>query len=483
MPLKIRRQNANMQTSKKRWFILALLVMCPFMATIDSSIVNVALPVMAEKLHVSSGTIAWVVSSYLIVISAVILLLGRLGDLIGHIRVLRWGMLLFTIGSLLCGLSRSFGMLLTFRVVQALGGAGMMSTNQGIITRTFSSNERGRALGVNAAFVALGTLVGPAAGGLILSAASWEHIFLVQVPIGVIVLIAGHFIFPKQEETAKGKLDLAGAGLFGISVGALFIALGQMQAMGVTHPLILACFALSLILFIAFLSVERRRSSPMLQLSIFSNRWFSVSLFCAFTSYLAISCSNIVLPFYLQSCLGYGPAQAGLFMMVYPFVVAFAAPVSGYLADRTSPELLTLAGLLLTSAGLFFLSTLTAQPRPGLIILYTAIMAVGNGMFQSPNNSIVMASVPRAQLGIGGSVNALVRNLGYSFGVAAATTLLYGGMSAQLGYHVTGYVQGENDAFLFGMRLAYLAAAGVCILGAATTFGRVFVKRSKRSST
>lgn len=471
-----------MRTSEKnKWSILALLVLCPFMAALDSSIVNVALPVMAERLQVSSGTIAWVASSYLIVISAVILLLGRLGDLLGHIRVLWWGMLLFTVGSLLCGMSRSFEMLLTFRIVQALGAAGMMSTNQGIITRTFHEHERGKALGINAAFVALGTLVGPAAGGLILSVGSWEHIFLVQVPIGMIVLVGGQLIFPKQKATAKGSLDLMGAGLFAAAIVALFIALGQMQAMGMTHPLILTCFALSAVLFAAFIAVERRRASPMLQLSIFTNRWFSVSLFCAFTSYLALSCSNIVLPFYLQDCLGYGPGQAGMFMMVYPLVVAFAAPASGYLADRTGPELLTLVGLLLTSAGLFLLSTLDAQPHQGQIVLYTATMALGNGMFQSPNNTIVMTSVPRTQVGVGGSVNALVRNFGYTLGIAVATTLLYSGMSVQLGYHVTGYVPGENDAFLFGMRLAYLAAAGVCMVGAMVTFGRVYAKRKKRS--
>ncbi|MFA9381130.1 MAG: DHA2 family efflux MFS transporter permease subunit, partial [Acetanaerobacterium sp.] len=411
-----------MQTnSKKRWAILALLVMSPFMATLDSSIINVALPVMADSFGVSSGTIAWVVSSYLIVISATILLLGRLGDIVGHIRVLQWGMLFFTVGSFLCGLSRSFELLVAFRIVQALGAAGMMSTNQGIITRIFSDQERGRALGINAAFVALGTLLGPAVGGFILSVASWKYIFLVNVPVGVAALIVGHFIYPKMENATKGRLDVAGAALFALSVTALFIALGQIQSLGFTHPLILVCLVLFIVSFVLFVVVQNRSRSPLIQLTIFKNRWFSVSIFCAFTSYLAISCSNIVLPFYLQDCLRYGPAQAGMFMMVYPLVVALAAPVSGYLADKTSAEVLTLMGLLLTAAGLFFLSTLDAQPRAMQIVMYTAIMALGNGMFQSPNNTIVMASVPRTQVGVGGSVNALVRNLGYTLGVAVAT--------------------------------------------------------------
>ncbi len=477
----IREQGAGKEKAANRWGILAVLVMCPFMATIDSSIVNVALPVLTSSLGVSAADIAWVVSSYLIAISASILFLGRLGDIIGHIRVLQYGMVVFGIGSLLCGLSHSFILLVLSRIVQAIGAAGMMANNQGIITRVFPGTQRGRALGINAAFVALGTLVGPAVGGLILTFATWEYLFWINVPICIAVVIVGHILYPKEEETVREKVDIPGTALFALAITALFIGLGQAQTLGLTHPLVFISLPLAVILFAWFLRVQTTSASPLLRLDIFRSKWFSVSIFCAFCSYVAISCSNLVLPFYLQDLLRFTPGTAGLYLTVYPLVVALIAPLSGYLSDKVGSEALTLMGLILTSVGLFLLSTLGAQPAHMNLILYIAIMAAGNGMFQSPNNSIVMAAVPKGQVGVGGSVNALVRNLGFTFGIALSTSLLYGGMSARLGTRVTGYVPGQDGAFIYGMRLAYLGAAGVCLLGAIITLFRLYGKRERGS--
>src|SRR5471030_3128103 len=178
--------SANDNINKNRWVILFVVVMVTFMSALDGSIVNVALPVMAKSLNVTSAGIQLVVTSYLIIIAATILIFGRLGDIIGKTKVFRFGIVVFTIGSLLCGLTNSLPILVAARAIQAIGAAGTMSTNQGIITQVFPARERGRALGVIGTFVALGAMAGPPIGGIIVSAASWRYIFLINVPIGII---------------------------------------------------------------------------------------------------------------------------------------------------------------------------------------------------------------------------------------------------------------------------------------------------------
>lgn len=467
-------EEKNTDFQSKRWLILLITVMSTFMATLDSSIVNVALPDMAKALNVSTGLIAWVVSAYLIVVSVCILFFGRLGDLKGQAKIFRVGLIVFTLGSFLCGVTQTLPLLLAARAVQAVGAAATMANSQGIITRTFPPEERGRALGLNGASVALGTLVGPALGSLIISFASWEYLFWVNVPIGIIALIANVKLFSRyQEKTSDETLDIRGAVLFTLAIAPLFVGLEYGQIVGYLDPLILTSFIVAAVSFVLFFLAERKIQTPLLDLQIFENKWFSVSIFCGFISFIAISCSTIILPFYLQNALEMNAGTAGLFMTIYPVVLALAAPVSGYISDKIGSEVLTLVGLLLTSGGLYLMSTLNEHPSYFIMGLYIAVMSLGNGLFQSPNNSLVMSMVPERKLGVGGSVNALVRNMGMVVGIAMSTIILYGAMSAKIGYHVTGYVLGRNDAFIFGMRLAYIAAASICMVGAAITAFRL----------
>lgn len=479
--------NTEMETEsktfyKKRWAILLITVLSTFMGTLDSSIVNVALPTMADDLKVTTGEIAWTVSVYLITVSVLILFFGKLGDLKGEAKVFRFGLLVFTAGSLLCGLTRTLPMLIAARAVQAVGAAATMANSQGIITRTFPKTERGRALGINGAFVALGALVGPPLGSLMISFLSWESLFWVNVPVGAIAVAANFKIFSGFRETrSQEKLDLPGAVLFALGAAPFFFALEYGQAAGYGSPLILGAFALSAVSLAAFFCVERKTKTPLLDLDIFRNKWFSVSIFCAFTSFVAISCSNIILPFYLQNVLKLSPGTAGLYLTIYPLILALTAPVSGYLSDKIGAESLTLAGLLLTGGGLLLTAFLNDSPLFWQLGLSIGIMSLGNGLFQSPNNALVMSIVPPEKLGVGGSVNALVRNVGMVVGIAVSTALLYGGMSAKIGRLVTGYVEGRNDAFLYGMKLAYLTAAGVCLVGCAVTALRLRARKKERA--
>ena len=468
------------EINKKKWLILITVVSATFMSTLDGSIVNVALPDMASKLNVEMSGITWVVTSFLITVAATILIFGRLGDMIGKTKVFKFGVVLFTIGSLLCGLTSSLTLLVTARVIQAVGASATMATNQGIITHVFPANERGRALGVLGTFVALGSMAGPPIGGIIVSAVSWEYIFLINIPIGIIVFILTLKIFPKEHTTSDEKLDIKGALLFIVATVSMFGALGQGQVKGYDNAFIMSAFVISFITFVLFIIVEHKISMPILQLSIFKNSLFSISIICAFISFIAISASNIILPFYFQDTLKFSPAASGILMMVSPIVLSVVAPFSGYMSDKIGSEILTLFGLSFTSIGLFFLSSLNERSSVLLIVAYIVIMTLGNGMFQSPNNSLVMSTVSRDKLGIAGSVNALIRNLGFVLGTSLSTLLLYNRMSHKIGYRVVDYIKGRDDVFIYGMRSVYISVGIMCLFGVLITALRFYYSKKLR---
>lgn len=473
-------QKIDDKTLKNRWMILLTIVSMTFMACLDSSIVNVALPVMSAKLNTSMASIEWVVTSYLIVISSTILIFGRLGDIKGKTSVFRFGVLLFSAGSLLCGIAYNLPLLVGARMVQAIGAACTMSTSQGIITQVFPANERGRALGLSGTFVALGTMVGPPLGGFIVSILSWQYIFLINVPIGILAFVFGMKMLPKDAGASGEKLDGTGALLFVIAIVSLFGSLIQGQESGYDRPYITAGFVIAVIALVLFFTIERRMETPLLNLQIFKNRLFSISILCGFITFVAISCSNIIQPFYLQYVLKLSPAVTGLFMMVYPLILSVVAPISGHLSDKIGSEFLTFLGLMFTSAGLLMMSTLNEMTPLWTMVIFIGIMSLGNGLFQSPNTSLIMSTVPKNKLGIAGSVNALIRNLGMIVGISYSTTLLYNRMSYKIGYRVSNFIEGRSDVFVYGMRYVYITAALICLTGAAITAFRLYGSRQKK---
>lgn len=468
----------NKGNDKSRWTILFIVLMSTFMSTLDSSVVNVALPKMAESLNVTTSSIQLVVTSYLIVIAGIVLIFGRLGDMFGKSKMFKFGVSLFSLGSLLCGISNSFPILIVSRVVQAIGAASTMANNQGIITETFGKNERGKALGFLGISVALGSIVGPGLGGFIVGAASWEFIFLINVPVGIIALFYANKLLPKDNKKVHEKLDGIGAILFMFIIVPLFMALEEGLNIGFTDPIIILGFIIAIISFIAFIFVEKKKENPLLQLQIFRNKLFSLSIFCGFITFIAIFCNNIILPFYLQDVMNFSPQHAGLILMVNPLILIVVSPVSGTLSDKIGSELLAFIGLTLVSLGLFLMSTFNVDSTLLSMILFIGIMSIGMGVFQPPNNSLIMSTVPKDKLGIAGSINALVRNLGMICGIALATTLLYSMMSSKIGYRVTDYVVGRNDAFIYGMKAVYITAAIISLVGATLTYLRLKRKKS-----
>jgi EmrB/QacA subfamily drug resistance transporter len=470
---------AEQSVEDRRWLILGVVLLGPFMSTLDSSIVNVALPTMANQMGVGMGAIQWVVTSYLIIISSTILIFGRIADLKGKKAVYQYGFLIFSLGSLFCGISKNIELLIGSRIVQAVGAAMIMSCNQAIITSVFPQNERGRALGLSGTIVALGTMLGPPIGGIMVWLFNWESIFLINVPIGVIAFLLGAKLLPKDIKTSKESFDLVGAVVFATAIVLLFLSMLSGEHIGWTNKYIIIGFSAALVCFLGFYFYEKRIEHPMMDFTMFHNKLFSISIFCAFISFMVIFCTNIIHPFYLQNALKISSEKAGLLMMIYPIFVALTAPVSGYLSDKIGSEVLTLLGLTTTALGLTAMSFLTLKSSYLSIVLRIALIGIGNGLFQSPNNSLVMSTAPRHKLGIAASINALTRNLGMVFGIAFSLTLLYNRMSAKIGFSVDSFVEGKEEVFIYAMSFVYRTAAVICLVGILLTSLRLQKKNSR----
>lgn len=462
-----------------KWSFLFTVLIMTFMVTLDGSIVNVALPVMSGELNASMGDIEWVASIYLVVTCATILIFGRLGDMIGKVRIFQIGVILFTVGSLLCSISGTLPLLIGARVVQGLGSAAALANNQGIITESFPPDERGKALGFVSTFVALGSMTGPTLGGIILTVLPWTYIFLINIPVGVLSFLIGLRTLPNKKPAKPGRLDAKGSVLLLLSILLLFGSFTLLQN-GVSLPIIIGIIA-GAVFLVLFIMVEKRMDDPLVPIGIFKNKMFSLNLFTMLTAFVAIGANNIIMPFYLQDARQFSPGMAGLLMTVIPLITAVMGPISGTMSDHIGSELPTMIGLIFTTVGLALMTMLGIDTTIAVIILFLAVIAVGSALFQSPNNSLVMGSVSRDELGLVGSLAGLVRNMGMSVGITAGTSLLYSRMSDMAGYRVTNYIPGQPDVFLYGLRSVYIMLAVVVFVGALLTIIRfVYARKQER---
>ena len=407
-------------TKTKRNLILFTACISTFMATLDGSIVNITLPVISTYFSVSINSVQWIVSAYLLAISSVLLIWGKISDNYGKKYLFAAGLAVFTVGSVLCGVSNSLSMLIVSRVLQAIGASVTMALVQGIVTLIFPPTERGKALGIVGTVVAIGSLVGPGLGGILVHAAGWRSIFFINIPFGTAGVILALILMPKAEVKAGNKsFDTRGSVVFVFSISLLFIGLLLLQD-GVISPVaMLLMLAVSLMLFIAFIMYEKKLADPLLDIRLFRNIKFSISLVTAYISYLSMFAYIFLMPFYLQYVLNYDIMTAGFIMSVYPLTTGVIAPLSGWISDKKSNIPLTLIGLCINTVAFGLLSVLNASSSVARIIPLIMLLGFGSAVFQSPNTSAIMGSVSRDKLGVAGSINAFFRN----FGMVSGTTL------------------------------------------------------------
>jgi len=408
----------------RKWFVLVAVAMAIFLGTVDGSIVNIALPTLVDEFDTSFGVVQWVVLAYLLTQATLVLGFGRLGDMVGKKPIFTTGFAVFTVGSVLAGLSPSIEILIAFRVVQAVGAAMIFALGFAITTEAFPPSERGKALGINGTMVSIGIIAGPILGGLIIEAADWRWIFFVNLPIGIIGTITAVQFVPNTRPEGGHRFDFLGAGLFLIGLLALLLGLTWGQERGFADPVIIGLFALSAIALAAFVQVERTVPEPMLDLSIFTSRDLTVNLVTGFITFVAIAGLLILLPFYLTNVLGFGPQSVGLLLGAIPITLGIVAPFSGTLSDRIGSRPVTVAGLGVLAAGYGIGAFVLGVDTPVVVFIAIGfIIGAGMGVFQSPNNSAILGAVPQQRLGVTSGMLSITRITGQITGVAVLGTV------------------------------------------------------------
>jgi EmrB/QacA subfamily drug resistance transporter len=384
----------------RKWLVMSAVAMGIFLGTIDTSIVNVALPTLVSDLQTNFATVQWVVLAYLLTLGTLLLGIGRLADIYGKKPIYVSGFLVFTVGSVLCGLAPTVYWLIGLRIVQAVGAAMVFALGAAIVTEAFPDNERGKALGITGSVVSIGIVTGPVVGGLILGALSWHWIFFVNLPVGIVGTWLAWRNVPDTRPGGQQRFDYGGAATLFISLLALLLGLTLAQETGFLSTVPLTLFGVFVLFLAIFIGLELRVAEPMIDLRLFRNRLLTINLVTGFLTFVAISGTLLLLPFYLETVLGFSVQQVGLLLSVTPIALGVMAPIAGTLSDKLGSRPITLTGLSLLVVGYFTISTLSTETTVLGYVLRLLPVGLGMGIFQSPNNSVIMGAAPRHQLGV-----------------------------------------------------------------------------------
>ena len=434
-----------------------------FMATLDGSIVNVALPTLTAYFKTDITTIEWVVMAYLLTITSLLLSLGRISDMIGRKAIFAGGLAIFTIGSGLCAISGSENQLIFYRVVQGIGAAMLMATGIAIITHAFPPQERGKAMGLIGTVVAIGSMAGPVAGGFLIENVGWQSIFYINIPVGIFGTAMALTVLRKDETTSGQTFDIPGALALFISLMALLLALSQGQEYGWLSGYIILLFVLSIVFIIIFIQIETKAVHPVMELSNFRNKPFAAANISALISFTALYNVILLMPFFLQNELGYSPEQVGIVFLAVPLVMSVASPFSGWLSDRTNSFLLSSIGIGISSVSILWLGYLTPASGSIDVVLRLALLGLGMGLFQAPNNSIIMGALPKEKIGIAAGTLGTMRNMGMVIGIAVSGAVF----SSRYVYY--GNV---GSSFLPAFRDTYTVSAIICGIAMLTSLVR-----------
>jgi EmrB/QacA subfamily drug resistance transporter len=447
------------------WAAFLCVAMGVFMATLDGSIVSVALPFIRADLDATLPQLKWVLSIYLLVVTGLLLVSGRMADLLGHKRVYLAGLALFTAGSGLCAASRTAEGLIAARGAQGVGAAMLMACGPAIITAVFPPANRGKGLGMIGTVVGVGLMSGPPLGGLLLETFGWQSLFLINLPIGVATLYLSAKRMPALEFASKGtKIDGPGALLFTLAIGAVLLGLDRMEGGAGGFRDAAPYGATAVLATVAFLLRERSAPFPLVDLSLFRRAAFSAALAASVLAFLAGFIMMFLGPFYLAGVRGLDPLAMGLTLTIIPALMVLLSPWAGTMSDRIGHNGLTMAGLALRAAGIAGLSFCGASTPFFAVVASLVVIGVGTAIFMPPNTSSIMGAVPHHALGVAGGLTAVARNLGMALGVGIGETIFSAFSPDASGRDVA--------AFLMGWRAAMLVAFGVSLAAVAVSFLR-----------
>jgi len=420
------------------WWALATTCLGSFMTTYDTGAVSISLPRVMTSFETSLTAVSWVLLAYLLTASALLLPAGRLGDIVGRKKIYQIGFIIFIIGSALCSLSQTHAQLIFFRILQAIGAAMIQTNSFAIVTAVFPERDRGKGLGFLSCVASIGITSGPAIGGLIVDTLGWRGIFFLNIPLGLTGAILAHLILQEKRVTKTTKktfhhFDLAGACLAAVAICALLIGLSLGQE---GHWLSLkTCFfmgtaALSMVVFPWF---EARQINPLVDISLFKNRTFGLNNIARLICFLATSCNALLMPFFLQMVAGFSPFHAGLLIAPVSLFHAILSPIAGWLANYIRTQVLSSVGMAIMGLSLYSLSQLSLSSDYPSILGRLALLGLGYGIFQTPNNTSIMDSVDSGKFGITSGILAFVRQTGQALGVALASNVVVASMFSTVG--------------------------------------------------
>jgi len=466
-----------------KWWVLAVVQFSFLLIGVDSTIVNLALPTIANEMHAELASAQWTIAAFFTTTAVVLPIAGRLADLLGLKTVFISGFAIFTISSVACGLTNDLRFLIAMRIVQAAGAAALLANSNVLTLAVFPPKQHALAIGINGTVYSTGFALGYTLGGFLIQDFGWRSIFLVNLPIGLLAIALGMFILVeskiRKSPPPKERFDFFGAALSVISLAVIMVSFDHLARVGEMTAVLATFLLLGAVGIATFVFVELREKHPLLDVRLFGIGLFSIGLATRLLSNGIFAASAFVVPFYTQTVLGFTPIQSGLMML--PFAVAFsvAGPFSGRAADRMGSRTLTTAGFLCTGAALLLLGGLEATPGDtGLVILKVAsamaLLGLGSGLFISPNSGVTLDSVPKEKTGIASGMLYCMAFLGSAIGTAFAAAFLsrsiseHGGLKA-LKAHSTdpagliAFVAAQDSIFHI-LLVASLLAAGLCAM-------------------
>ena len=431
-------QRVQAKSYDRRWAILAVLCFGLLVIVLDNSILNVALPTIQDDLNATASDLQWIVDSYTLVFAGLLLTAGALGDKFGRRGALQIGFILFGIGSIASAIAATSGQLISTRAFMGIGGALIMPATLSIITNVFPPGERSKAIGVWAGTAGLGGALGPLAGGFLVEHFYWGSVFLVNIPIVVIGLLAGVFLIPTSKDPSAPRLDPVGALLSIVGLALLLFAIIEAPHNGWTSSKTLGYGGLGIALLIGFIVWEAKSDHPMLDVTFFKKARFTAAAGAITLVFFSMFGSLFLLTQYFQFVLGYSPLQTGVRMIPFALVMMVVAPLSSKVVQRLGSKITVACGLGLVTIGLLSMVGLQVDSPYSDIFWRLMLMSAGMGLTMAPATESVMGSLPIFKAGVGSAVNDTTRQVGGALGVAVIGSVLATTYGNQIGDFLSG---------------------------------------------
>jgi len=431
-------QRVQAKSYDRRWAILAVLCFGLLVIVLDNSILNVALPTIQDDLNATASDLQWIVDSYTLVFAGLLLTAGALGDKFGRRGALQVGFILFGIGSIASAIAATSGQLISTRAFMGIGGALIMPATLSIITNVFPPGERSKAIGVWAGTAGLGGALGPLAGGFLVEHFYWGSVFLVNIPIVVIGLLAGVFLIPTSKDPSAPRLDPVGALLSIVGLSLLLFAIIEAPHNGWTSSKTLGYGGLGIALLIGFIVWEAKSNHPMLDVTFFKKARFTAAAGAITLVFFSMFGSLFLLTQYFQFVLGYSPLQTGVRMIPFALAMMVVAPLSPKVVQRLGSKITVAFGLGLVTIGLLSMVGLQVDSPYSDIFWRLMLMSAGMGLTMAPATESVMGSLPIFKAGVGSAVNDTTRQVGGALGVAVIGSVLATTYGNQIGEFLSG---------------------------------------------